>query len=86
MSFRILAAFAVCALACFAGCASPGHYDGTGRCPPDFKFENGHRLVKEVGWFYADFQDVVFGVDYNQDMEDCYGRGPYDSIRRVDGN
>ena len=78
MSLRFMVAFALCALTFVGGCASSREYDGTGRTPPTFKFENGTRLVKEVGWLYSDFQDVFFGVDYNADMETEYGRGPYE--------
>ncbi len=78
MSFRLKAALAVCALALSSGCVSPPRYDGTGRPSPELKFENGPRLAKEVGWLYADIQDVLFGVDYNHDTEDLYGRCPYE--------
>lgn len=78
MSFRFMFASAVCALAFASGCVSPPRYDGTGRSPPELKCENGPRLAKEMGWFYADVQDVIFGVDYDQDTEDRYGRGPYE--------
>lgn len=78
MSARLKAALALCAVALVGGgCAASNEYDGTGRNPPRFKFENGTRLVKEVGWFYADIQDTIFGVDYNQDMENEFGYNPY---------
>jgi len=78
MIHRLKAAALLCALVVVGGCASSGKYDGTGRCPPKFKVENGRRLAKEVGWFYADFQDFLMGVDYHQDIEDSHGRGPYE--------
>lgn len=35
------------------------------------------RLGDEFQWFYADVQDVIFGIDYNCEMERKYGAGPY---------
>lgn len=77
---RAIAALALLTLSCLAGCSSHC-LKHVGRTPPAFKVCNGSRLSNEVQWFYADIQDVVFGVEYYQDMEDLYGAGPYASNR-----
>ena len=46
--------------------------------PPPYTFENGDRLAYEFGWFYADTQDTIFGVDYNYWLESRFGGGPYE--------
>lgn len=76
MSLRFLAAASVVCLSFICGCHNCEKQ--VGRPAPAFKFCNPHRLIVETGWLYADLQDVIFGVEYYQDMEDLYSPGPYD--------
>jgi hypothetical protein len=45
--------------------------------PPKPRLGYLRRLTDEVQWFYADLQDVVFGIDYYCELEHKYGNGPY---------
>ena len=45
--------------------------------PPPFKFDNFNRLGVECAWFYADVQDVIFGVDYDAHIESRFPSNPY---------
>lgn len=77
MSVRLKFAVLIAGMIVVGGCTAPGKYNGTGRPSPTLKCENGPRLAKELGWFYADVQDFVFGVDHHQDLEDRHGLSPY---------
>ena len=70
------ACFLAMALSCLfvSGCCSCG---SVGIDPPMVKFCNGTRLAQEMGWFYADFQDIFFGVDYYYDIDHEFTAGPY---------
>ena len=57
-----------------SGCAGCGHF---GPEPPAFKLCNGSRLMDEFAWFYADVQDLVFGVNYYTDINREFGGSPY---------
>lgn len=62
-----LIALAVLSCCCFfsSGCSHTCETD-IGQSPPPFKFCNFQRLGVELGWLYADLQDVIFGVTYYQ--------------------
>jgi len=49
--------------------------------PPGFQFKNPGRLVDEIAWFYADIQDMIFGIDYYCEIERKYGGGPYHTFQ-----
>ena len=75
MFSRAIIAFVFGCLLVVSGCC--GCDSSIGQPAPAFKFCNGTRFMREVAWFYADVQDVVFGVDYNQDMHDEFPTRPY---------
>ena len=67
----------ICCLLCLVGC-STGTYGREIDSPPKFKVQNLGRIGHELAWFYADFQDIFFGVDYYDDIEDRFGKDtPY---------
>ena len=67
----------VCCLLFTVGC-STSEYGRDIDSPPEFKVQNMGRLGHELAWFYADVQDLVFGVDYYDDLENRWGKGsPY---------
>ena len=75
MFHRALAILTVIGMAAFSGCCSTP--DTFGPKPPKFKVCNGSRLLDELGWFYADVQDMIFGVDYYYYMDHEFSSGPY---------
>lgn len=62
----------ICCLLSLVGC-STGKYGKEIDRAPKFKVHNVGRLGHELAWFYADVQDVFFGVDYYDDMEGRFG-------------
>jgi len=75
MLLRFITAALICCAPLVSGCSSCP--SGTGRPAPAFKFCNGQRLLTELGWFYADIQDTIFGVDYYYDMDYEFDGSPY---------
>ena len=66
-----------CCLLSLVGC-STSEYNPEVDKPPKFKVQNLGRIGHELAWFYADVQDVIFGVDYYNDLENQFGnRSPY---------
>jgi hypothetical protein len=78
MILRKLALLGLVCLPLAAGCSSPGSCNDEQHPAPAFKLRNGNRLVTELGWFYADLQDVIFGVNYYCDMEHEFPTRIYD--------
>src|SRR4029453_13860837 len=75
MLLRFITAALICCVPLVSGCATCA--DGIGRPAPALKFCKGSRLITELGWFYADVQDTIFGVDYYADMDRLYDGDPY---------
>jgi hypothetical protein len=46
--------------------------------PPPVRSDYGPQLAKEFTWWYADFQDLLFGLDYYEYLEKRWGEGPYE--------
>ena len=74
MFSRVITTFLVACVLTLAGCCG---CDSVGQPAPTFKFCTGARIVQEFAWLYADVQDVIFGVDYNQDIQDEFDTNPY---------
>jgi hypothetical protein len=71
---RIVTFLGVLALAFASGCSCPKFF---GSPPPKPRFCHGPRLMGELAWFYADVNDLVFGIDYYEHMDTKYGRHEY---------
>jgi hypothetical protein len=74
MTVRAIFAALVVACGLLSGCCTRS---GAGT-PPPLRFCNGQRLAAEFGWFYADLQDTIFGVDYYYYMDHEFDANPYD--------
>jgi len=72
---RLIALLAFFYLAVVSGCSKSDIR--TGPAPPPVSFCHFQRLGKEIRWFYADLNDMFFGIDYYPELEERYGRGPY---------
>ena len=72
MRVRLIASVVLaCGFLFSSGCGHTCDMD-IGQPPPPFKFCNFQRLAVELGWFYADLQDVVFGVTYYEHSENKF--------------
>ena len=78
MTLRKLALLGLVWLPLAAGCGAPGPCVDEQHPAPAFKLRNGQRIMTELGWFYADIQDILFGVTYYCDMEHKYPTRVYE--------
>jgi hypothetical protein len=69
MVLRTIALLTVLGVLFLGGCNCQTY----GPEPPRFKVCNLPRVADECAWFYADVQDLFFGVDYYQDMNKTFG-------------
>ena len=76
MFLRAICVAAIACLPLLSGCSGVGLAKPID-APPAFKFKNFERLTDEFAWFYADAQDMFFGVDYYEHMESRFGSCPY---------
>ena len=60
-----------------AGCSCRELRPLYGAAPPDFSCCYGSRLISELRWLHADVNDMVFGIDYYQDMNSEFGSSTY---------
>jgi hypothetical protein len=67
-------------LVLFSGCATCKENKAL-EAPPPWKFENFQRLGVEFSWFYADIQDMIFGVDYFCHIQNKFQLQPYADIQ-----
>lgn len=74
MLLRTILFACVCCLPFLGGCST---YQGTIDDPPPVRGDYGPQIADEFTWWYADFQDLLFGLDYYHYMEDRWGSGPY---------
>ena len=74
MFLRAFAVISVLSLGLLNGCHCPESF---GPEPPTFKVCHGPRILDEFAWFYADVNDVVFGIDYYVDLNEEFGPSPY---------
>jgi len=63
MFLRAVLAMSLLSLTLFTGC-STCHVNKEIQAPPPLRFENVGRLADEIAWFYADIEDLIFGIDY----------------------
>lgn len=68
----IFAALIVCCALTSGCCTRSG-----AATPPPVRVCNLQRIVSEAGWFYADLQDTLFGVDYYYYMDHEFDSNPY---------
>ena len=73
MTVRAIFAALVVACSLTSGCCTRS---GSATAPP-IRLCNMQRIVNEVGWFYADVQDTLFGVDYYYYMDHEFPSDPY---------
>jgi len=66
MVLRALAVLGVLLCVSFSGCCSGDLYVSP---PPPVKLCYGTRLAQECLWYYADMNDLVFGINYYNHME-----------------
>ena len=57
------------------GCQNCGVKTGPAAPPPSFCYFQ--RFGTEMGWLFADVNDLLFGINYYPYMESKYGAGPY---------
>ena len=78
MLLRAIALSGFLCLPFLSGCLNTCHVNQDAYGPPRPRLGYLLRLTDEVQWFYADLQDVFFGIDYYCELEHKYGAGPYD--------
>ena len=75
MLFRALLGFSLVIMTMASGCSHCAKY--VGHKAPPFTLCHGARLANELGWFYADINDTLFGVNYYPSQNLEFGDSPY---------
>lgn len=73
---RLIALLAL--ISCFSmlqGCQAGG--TRAGAAAPPSSLCHSQRLGTEMGWLFANVNDVLFGINYYPHFERKYGTGPY---------
>ena len=73
MTVRAIFAALVVACGLMSGCCTRSG----SAIPPPVRLCNMQRVINELGWFYADVQDTVLGVDYYYYMDHEFATDPY---------
>ena len=77
MFLRVFLLLGLICLPFLSGC-NTCHVNRDAYGPPKPRLGYLDRLTDEFEWFYADVQDVVFGIDSYCEVEHKYGAGPYE--------
>jgi len=74
---RLIALLAlISCLPMLEGCHSCGVKSGASAPPASFC--HFQRFGTEIGWLYANVNDLLFGINYYPHIERKYGTGPYE--------